>query len=94
VAYEELAKRLAMSIDGATRIEEVDSRAWSRLAEEAGVSARFLEQRVGAFVEQVVSSAQTLAEDPEFAGPVVEGIVAGILDRAERFPTSSAGDRV
>jgi serine/threonine-protein kinase HipA len=85
VAYEELAKRLAMSIDGATKIEEVDGRAWSRLAEEAGVSPRFLEQRVGPFVEQVVGSARALSEDPEFAGPIVEGIVAGILARAERF---------
>ena len=84
VVYEELAKRLAMSIDGATKIEEVDDRAWSQLAKEVGVSPRFLEQRMEAFVEQVVGSAQTLSEDPEFAGPLVEGIVAGITARAER----------
>lgn len=91
VVYEELAKRLAMSIDGATRIEEVDSRAWSQLAEEVGVSPRFLEQRVGAFVEQVVGSAQALSEDPEFAGPVVEGIVAGIVARAEPLRREAGG---
>jgi serine/threonine-protein kinase HipA len=91
VVYEELAKRLAMSIDGATKIEEVDSRAWSQLAEEVGVSSRFLEQRMGAFVEQVVGSAQALSEDPEFAGPMVEGIVAGIRARDERFRRAAGG---
>jgi len=85
VVYEELTKRLAMSIDGAIKIEEVDGRAWSRLADEVGVSPRFLEQRMGAFVEQVVGSALALSENPEFAGPVAEGIVAGIAARAERF---------
>lgn len=85
VAYEELTKRLAMSIDGAAKIEEVDGRAWSQLAEEVGVSPRFLEQRMAAFVEQVVDVARTLSEDPEFDGPVVEGIAAGIAARARRF---------
>ena len=33
-------------------------RAWSQLAEEVGVSPRFLEQRRGAFIEQDVGSAQ------------------------------------
>ena len=36
--YEELATRLAMSVDGAIKIEEVDPRSWLRLAREVGVS--------------------------------------------------------
>ena len=87
--YEELAKRLAMSIDGAVKVEEVDPRAWSRLAEEVGVSPRFLEQRMGTFVEQVADSAQELARDPEFASPPVGEIVAGIGARADRFRLGS-----
>ncbi|MBK5218925.1 MAG: type II toxin-antitoxin system HipA family toxin [Thermoleophilia bacterium] len=83
--YEELARRLAMSIDGAREVDEVDSRAWSRLADEAGVSPRFLEQRMTEFVERVADSALELAEDPEFVGPIVEQIVAGIGKRAEGF---------
>lgn len=91
VVYEELAKRLSMSIDGAAKIEEVDGRAWSKLAEEVGVSSRFLEQRMGVFVERVVASAQALSENPEFARPVVVGIVAGIAARAGRFRPASGG---
>ena len=83
--YRELTKRLSMSIDGAREINEVDGRAWSRLAAEAGVSPRFLEQRMTEFVERVAGSALELAEEPEFAGPIVEQIVAGIGERAERF---------
>lgn len=83
--YAELTKRLAMSIDGATKVDEANARAWSRLAEEAGVSSRFLGQRMGPFVEQVVDSSATLAADDVFAGSIAEPIAAGIAERAARF---------
>ncbi len=84
-AYAEVSTRLAMSIDGARLIEEVDGAAWSRLAAEARVSPRFLEQRMGPFVDRVVAAAPTLAADPRFSDPIVEQIVAGIGERARRL---------
>lgn len=52
-AYPELTTRLAMRIDGAVRIEEVDMDAWVRLAREIGVSERFARRTTGAVVERV-----------------------------------------
>jgi HipA-like protein len=84
-AYPEVSSQMAMSVDGARNIEEVDGAAWSRLAGEAKVSPRFLEQRMGTFVDRVATAAPTLAARPEFDDPVVERIVAGIGERARRF---------
>jgi serine/threonine-protein kinase HipA len=84
-AYPEVSSQMAMSVDGARNIEEVDGAAWSRLAGEAKVSPRFLEQRMGAFVDRVATAAPTLAARAEFDDPVVERIVAGIGERARRF---------
>ncbi len=83
--YEELTKRLAMSIDGATALEDVDDRAWKQLAEEVGFAPRFVEQRMKPFVEQVLDAAEALSEDREHTDPLVEEIVAGIRKRAARF---------
>lgn len=84
-AYPEVSSQMAMSVDGARNIEEVDGAAWSRLAKEANVSPRFLEQRMGAFVERVAVAAPALAAEPEFDDPVVERILAGTTERAGRF---------
>ena len=55
-AYPELTTRLAMRIDGAARIEEVDTDAWVRLAAEIGVSERFARRTTAAVVERVLSA--------------------------------------
>jgi len=83
--YGELTPRLAMSIDGATHLEDVAAVAWARLAESAGVAPRFLAQRVAPFVEHVVEAAEGLAERQEHAESPVEEIVDGIRERGERF---------
>lgn len=83
--YEELTKQLAMSIDGATELEEVAPAAWAQLAEEVGFAPRFLKQRMEPFVEQVLNSAEKLSKGDEHADPLVEEIVRGIRKRAERF---------
>jgi HipA-like protein len=84
-AYEELTKRLAMSIDGAIMLEDVDATAWQRLAEEAGVAPRFLEQRMDPFVARMFVAAESLAEQDRHSDLATEKIVAGIQRRAERF---------
>lgn len=89
--YEELTTRLAMSIDGATHLEEVDSPAWAKLAKEVGFAPRFLAQRMLPFVEQVLSSAEELSAQAEHAEPPVEVIVARIRERAAALTGPAPG---
>jgi serine/threonine-protein kinase HipA len=84
-AYPELTTRLAMSIDGATHLEEVDGSAWAKLAEEVGFAPRFLEQRTLPFVERVSEAAARLSSEREHADAPVKEIVSAIRTRAERF---------
>jgi serine/threonine-protein kinase HipA len=91
-SYDELTKRLAMSIDGASMLEDVDIAAWQRLAAEVGFAPRFLEQRIEPFVAQVLEAARSLAEQDPYADSATEKIVAGIQARAKRFqPRQPAG---
>jgi serine/threonine-protein kinase HipA len=85
--YPELTTRLAMSIDGALRLEEVDLPAFRDLAEEVGFAPRFLELRLLPFVDGVLTAAEQLASDREYLDPIVEQIVAEIGARAERLRT-------
>lgn len=84
-SYEELTRRLAMSIGGAAERGEVDREAWRRLAAEVGFASRFLEQRMDPFVARVVAAAEELAGREEHRDPVVERIVAGLRARAGRI---------
>lgn len=83
--YPQITTRLAMSIDGATKLEAVDSRAWTKLANEVGFARRFLSQRMEPFVEQVLSTAGELSRGSEHRGPVVAKIVTGIEKRAREI---------
>ena len=82
-AYEELTSRLAMSIDGARNLEEVDQSAWLQLAGEIGFAPRFLEQRVKPFVDRALEAMIDLMMAPEHSRqPIVKRIEPGIWDRA------------
>jgi serine/threonine-protein kinase HipA len=83
--YSELSRRLAMSVDGATQLERVETSAWEQLAQEVGFAPRFLSQRMEPFVGRVAAAAVDLAAQPEHSAPIVGEIVAGIQMRAERF---------
>jgi serine/threonine-protein kinase HipA len=88
-AFDELTTRLAMSIDGATKLEDVNLGAWQKLAEEIGFAPRFLEQRMAPFVDRVLEAASDLATAPEHAHAIVDAIAEGIWERAKRLrPTS------
>jgi serine/threonine-protein kinase HipA len=78
----DLTTRLAMSIDGATHLEEVDAHAWARLAGEVGFAPRFLTQRVEPFVDRVLEAAEDLAGQSQHGDPIVGEILAGIRSRA------------
>ncbi len=56
-AYPELTRRLAMRIDGAAHIEQVDMDAWIKLAGEIGVSERFVRRTTAAVTERVRTAA-------------------------------------
>jgi serine/threonine-protein kinase HipA len=83
--YGELTQRLAMSIDGATELDDVATPAWRTLAAEVGFAPRFLQQRMEPFVTQVVDAAAELAGRDEHSDAVVAEIVAGIRKRAGRM---------
>lgn len=87
--YEELTKRLAMSIDGATELKDVDPQAWMQLAREVGFARRFLEQRMAPFVEQTLNVAEEISKGSQFSEPLVKEIVTGIRKRAECFLRTS-----
>lgn len=84
-AYDKLTPRLAMSIDGARELEEVDHAAWRRLAEEIRFAPRFLEQHMEPFVARVREAVPGLAGEPEHSPEIVREIAAGIAKRAERL---------
>ncbi len=85
VVYGELTKRLAMSIDGAVELEDVDPPAWAQLAGEVGFALRFLEQRMAPFVEETLNVAEEMSKGSQFSEPLVQEIVTGIRKRAECF---------
>jgi serine/threonine-protein kinase HipA len=81
--YPELATRLAMSIDGATHIAEVDAAAWEALARQTGYSARFMRTTTAALVDRVLAEAGALAAQRRHENDTVAVILEGLLGRAE-----------
>jgi serine/threonine-protein kinase HipA len=84
-AYGELTQRLAMSIDGARNLGEVDYAAWERLAAEIRFAPRFLEQRMDPFVARVREALPELVGGAEYSHALVGEIAVGISERAERL---------
>ena len=84
-AYDELSSRLAMSIDGARMLEEVDRSAWEHLAEEIRFAPRFLAQRMEPFVARMLEAVPELAGEPEHGHDIVMEVVAGIAARAKKM---------
>lgn len=91
--YPELTTRLAMSIDGASDIEEVEERAWEKLARAAGYSRRFAADATKTMVERTVREADRLAADPAHRNTTVELICAGIHERVRLSAAPFAAPR-
>lgn len=79
--YPELTTRLAMSIDGASDIAEVDARAWEDLARQAGYSRRFAADATKTLIERALRQAERLAADPMHRNETVEMILTDIGTR-------------
>jgi serine/threonine-protein kinase HipA len=80
-AYPELSTRLAMSIDGATRIDEVDTTAWDALAKETGYSARFIRASTDSMIERTVQEAGRLCAQPWHDNSTAMAIYEGLFAR-------------
>jgi serine/threonine-protein kinase HipA len=82
VVYPELTDRLAMSIDGARTIKEVNAEAWTILAVETGYSARFARSEVNGLVARVVDESGRLAAESRHDNRAGRQIRDSILERA------------
>jgi serine/threonine-protein kinase HipA len=80
-AYPELTRRLAMSIGGARKIDEVDQEAWTRLAKAVHYSPRFARSQTGVTIERVLEEAAKLASQPRHDNEAAGRILRGILMR-------------
>lgn len=82
VIYPDLTTRLAMSIDGARSIEEVNARAWAALADQVGYSLRFVRTETASMVGRVLTEAETLARSSAHRNETVGAVIDGIHLRA------------
>jgi serine/threonine-protein kinase HipA len=80
-AYPELTTRLAMSIDGATEIEDVNTEAWEALAKATSYSTAFVRRTTNSMIERTVEQAGRLAAEPWHDNPTARAIFATIYAR-------------
>jgi serine/threonine-protein kinase HipA len=81
-AYPELTTRLAMSIDGATQIEDINTKAWEALAKEASYSARFIRTMTNSMIERTIDEAGRLVAQPWHDNGTAKTIYESIYARA------------
>jgi serine/threonine-protein kinase HipA len=65
VEYKELTSRLAMSIDGARKLEEINDHAWDQLAADISYRAATLRSARSALVQRAAEQAARLIAQPE-----------------------------
>ena len=80
-AYPELTTRLAMSIDGATQIADVNTTAWEALAKQTSYSTRFIRATTDFMIERTVEEAGRLAAQPWHDNPIARAISETIYAR-------------
>jgi serine/threonine-protein kinase HipA len=76
--YPRLTTRLAMSIDGATDIDDVTMSAWLELAAATGLSARFARETTTRVLDRAKAAAPRVAEQPAHSNETVEALLARI----------------
>ncbi|HZL47389.1 MAG TPA: HipA domain-containing protein, partial [Solirubrobacteraceae bacterium] len=80
-AYPELTTRLAMSIDGATHISDVNTKAWETVAKETSYSARFIRTTTNSMIERTLDEARRLAAGPWHDNGTAKAIYESIYAR-------------
>jgi serine/threonine-protein kinase HipA len=78
VVYPELVTRLAMSIDGATQIGDVDDNAWSELAAQVGVRRDFAAETIRRVTGRAAAAAKRVAAEQgtEAAQKIAERVIS------------------
>lgn len=84
-SYERLTTRLAMSIDGARTIDEVDEEAWSQLAALVGLGNRFQRATRLDLAGRAVDAAMDMVETHLHDEPVVDQVLAGLVKRCDKL---------
>lgn len=79
--YDSLKRRMAMTIDGARMIGDVDAVAWDKLARELGFSQRFADSARNEITGRAVSEARTLVEEEAHSNEAARRVLAGIVER-------------
>lgn len=82
-AYDSLKRRMAMTIDGARTIGEVNAVTWERLARELGFSQRFADSARNEITDRAVSEASALVEEEAHSNEAAREVLAGILKRSQ-----------
>jgi serine/threonine-protein kinase HipA len=82
IAYPELTTRLAMSIDGAIQISDVNTEAWEALAKETGYSVRFIRTTTNSMIERTINEAGRLSAEPWHDNVTAKAIYESIYARA------------
>ncbi len=76
--YDDLTTRLAMRIDGATHIADVNLDAWMHLAGEVGIREQFAVDTTTRLVQRAQAAASDLVTKPEHDNPTAREIAARI----------------
>lgn len=79
VIYEDLTTRLAMSLDGARHIGDVNEESWVELAADAGYRPAFVTRTVDDLLDRAAAEAAALVEAPEHANATARRIADRIL---------------
>jgi serine/threonine-protein kinase HipA len=79
--YPELTTRLAMSIDGARNVADIDANAWVSLARQTGYSTRFVRSDTSSMIERTALEAEQLASGAPHENDTAKSILAGIHSR-------------
>lgn len=82
--YPQLTRKLAMNIDGAREIEQVDMTAWRKLAAQVGLNERFAISEMEDVVIKTLDAAEQLPRPGTHEGPTVAQVAEGIRHRARR----------
>jgi serine/threonine-protein kinase HipA len=80
VAYDELTTRLAMSIDGARKLNEIDDRAWNQLAADINYRPATLRSARSALLRRAGEQASQLTAQPEHDNQVARAIAKRLAD--------------
>jgi serine/threonine-protein kinase HipA len=91
--YPELTRRLAMSIDGATQLEDVTVSTWEQCARDCGLQPRYAVTQVHQVASRAVSAAEHLLLGDDHQNEVARDIVDALRDRATALSAGRPGGR-